>query len=171
MSDTTKETIPDNLVEMLPVGMINGGGTAAVAMAQVAQRKRGVPGWEAFHYERISPTEFEITGGVAVNIGGVKKFQTTDDALTVTEAEVLAQMRAAQEGAPPLPQALLEQDLLVADIGKTVSGTEQQYLKVVFALPADAAGRQRILQAFQLQANFFGAKVQACSLHETHPFS
>jgi hypothetical protein len=30
---------------MLPVGMINGGGTAAAAMA-VAQRKRGVPGWE-----------------------------------------------------------------------------------------------------------------------------
>lgn len=171
MSDTSKDTIPDNLAGMLPVGMINGGGTAAAAMAQVAQRKRGVPGWEAFHYERISPTEFEVTGGVAVNIGGVKKFQTTDDALTVTEAEVLAAMRAAQEALPPVPQALLEQDLLAVDIGKTVSGTEQQFLKVVFALPADAAGRQRILQAFQLQANFFGAKVQACSLHETQPYN
>lgn len=169
MSDTSKDTVPDNLAGMLPVGMINGGGTAAAAMAQVAQRKRGVPGWEAFHYERISPTEFEVTGGVAVNIGGVKKFQTTDDALTVTEAEVLAAMRA--EALPPVPQALLEQDLLAADIGKTVSGGEQQFLKVVFALPADAAGRQRILQAFQLQANFFGAKVQACSLHETQPYN
>ena len=171
MSDTSKDTVPDNLAEMLPVGMINGGGTAAAAMAQVAQRKRGVPGWEAFHYERISPTEFEVTGGVAVNIGGVKKFQTTDDALTVTEAEVLAAMRAAQEAVPPAPQALLEQDLLAADIGKTVRTGEQQFLRVVFALPADAAGRQRILQAFQLQADFFGAKVQACSLHETHPLN
>lgn len=89
MSDTSKDTVPDNLAGMLPVGMINGGGTAAAAMAQVAQRKRGVPGWEAFHYERISPTEFEVTGGVAVNIGGVKKFQNTDDALTVTEAALL----------------------------------------------------------------------------------
>lgn len=172
MSDTSKDMVPDNLAGMLPVGMINGGGTAAAAMAQVAQRKRGVPGWEAFHYERISPTEFEVTGGVAVNIGGVKKFQNTDDALTVTEAEVLAAMHVvAQELMPPATQALLEQDLLAADIGKTVSGTEQQFLKVVFALPADAAGRQRILQAFQLQANFFGAKVQACSLHETQPYN
>lgn len=171
MSDTSKDTVPDNLAGMLPVGMINGGGTAAAAMAQVAQRKRGVPGWEAFHYERISPTEFEVTGGIAVNIGGVKKFQNTDDALTVTEAEVLAAMRSVQEVMPPATQALLEQDLLAADIGKTISGAEQQYLKVVFTLPTDAAGRQRILQAFQLQANFFGAKVQACSLHDTPPFN
>jgi hypothetical protein len=53
--------------------------------------------------------------------------------LTVTEAEVLAAMRGAGSS-PPVPQALLEQDLLAADIGKTVSGTEQQFLKVVFAL-------------------------------------
>jgi hypothetical protein len=34
MSDTSKDTVPDNLAGMLPVGMINGGGTAAAAMAQ-----------------------------------------------------------------------------------------------------------------------------------------
>jgi hypothetical protein len=169
MSDTSKDTVPDNLAGMLPVGMINGGGTAAAAMAQVAQRKRGVPGWEAFHYERISPTEFEVTGGVAVNIGGVKKFQTTDDALTVTEAEVLAAMRAAQEVVPPVPQALLEQDLLAADIGKTVSGTEQQFLKVVFA--CRCCWQAKNLAGISVTGEFFGAKVQACSLHETQPYN
>ena len=158
--------IPDSLAEMLPVGMINGGGTAAAAMAEVAQRKRGVPGWEAFHYERVSATEFEITGGIAVNIGGVKKFQGLHEAVFISEADVLAQMRSSESPPGPTVMSLLEQDLLAHDIGSSRTAPAVKFLKVVFALPDDEAGRQRILQAFQLQKNFFGATVQACSLHD-----
>ena len=138
-------------------------------MAKVAQRKHGTAGWEAFHYERVSPQEFEVTGGIAVNIGGVKKFQGAHDTVSVTEAEVLQEMRAAAEAVRPSVMTLLEQDLLAADIGKSQSSAHPKFLKVVFALPDDEAGRQRLLQAFQLQANFFGARVQACSLHEKNP--
>ena len=166
MTEPINAPIPLSLAEMLPVGMINGGGTAAAAMAVVAQRRRGVPGWEAFHYERLSATEFEITGGMAVNIGGVKKFQGAHDTVNVTETEVLEEMRAAQQHVIPSVMTLLEQDLLANDIGSSRAAHAPKFLKVVFALPEDEPGRQRILQAFQLQANFFGAKVQACSLHD-----
>ena len=168
MNESTPD-IPETLAEMLPVGMISAGGLAGAAMAQLAQRKRGIPGWEAFHYERISATEFEVTGGIAVNIGGVKKFQGAHDTVFVSEAEILQEMRAAQKTSQTSVMTLLEQDLLAADIGKSQSSTHPKFLKVVFTLPDDEAGRQRLLQAFQLQANFFGARVQACSLHEKNP--
>jgi len=166
MTEPIQDPVPASLAEMLPVGMINGGGTAAAAMAAVAQRKRGIPGWEAFHYERLSANEFEITGGIAVNIGGVKKFQGTHDTVNVSETEVLDEMRGAQSTMVPSVMTLLERDLLANDIGNSRAAHGPKFLKVVFALPDDEAGRQRILQAFQLQANFFGAKVQACSLHD-----
>ena len=166
MTHPIHDLVPTSLAEMLPVGMINGGGTAAAAMAAVAQRKRGVPGWEAFHYERLSATEFEITGGIAVNISGVKKFQGAHDTVNVTETEVLDEMRASQHVVVPSVMTLLEQDLLANDIGHSRSAHGPKFLKVVFSLPEDEAGRQRILQAFQLNKDFFGAKVQACSLHD-----
>ncbi|MFZ6693447.1 hypothetical protein [Undibacterium sp. SXout20W] len=166
MTEPFQEPIPTSLADMLPVGMISGGGTAGAAMAIVAQRKRGVAGWEAFHYERLSATEFEITGGIAVNIGGVKKFQGAHDTVNVTETEVLEEMHTSQKHVVPSVMTLLERDLLVNDIGNSRTAHAPQFLKVVFALPDDEPGRQRILQAFQLQANFFGAKVQACSLHD-----
>ena len=81
-------------------------------------------------------------------------------------------VKASQhQPAAPLPvMSLLEQDMLASDIGQTSnSHAGQRYLKVVFALPEDEAGRQRLLQAFRLQASFFGATVQACSLHDHHP--
>lgn len=179
------DTLPASLAGMLPVGMISAGGTAAAAMAQVAQRKRGVPGWEAFHYERLASGEYEVTGGLAVNIGGVKKFQGVHDVIFVSEEEILAEMRAALEPvmarpAPPpgllqtvatqtvspLAATLLEQNLLAADIGSQRGAYHAPYLKVVLSLPEDEAGRQRVLQAFHLQANLFGARVQACALQD-----
>ena len=42
-----------DLSEMLPVGMVAHGGQVAQIMAQLAQRQRGLPGWEAFHYENF----------------------------------------------------------------------------------------------------------------------
>ncbi len=172
MTDTANTLVPDTLEDMLPVGMISSGGSVAAAMASVAQAKRGLPGWEAFHYERVAPLEYEITGGIAVNIAGVKKFQGEHDTVQITETEILNALRAAQHPAQPDVMSLLEQDLLAADIGHSrtaPAGHQPKFLKVVFALPEDEAGRQRLLQAFQLQASFFGARVQACSLHDHHP--
>lgn len=169
MSDKT-ELIPESLADMVPVGMISAGGQVAAAMARVAQRKRGLAGWEAFHYERVSPQEYEITGGIAVNIGGVKKFQGAHEAISISEAEILQEMHGlASSQQKPSVMTLLEQDLLAADIGKSQSNPHPRFLKVVFALPEDEAGRQRLIQAFQLQSNFFGARVQACSLHDKNP--
>lgn len=171
MSETQHETLPEDLSAMLPVGMISGGGLAIQALAAVAQRKRGVAGWEAFHYEKVTGDEFEVTGGIAVTIAGVRKFQGAHDTVMVSEAEVMAELRSQhQPAAPATVMSLLEQDMLVSDIGQTSNAhAGQRYLKVVFALPEDEAGRQRLLQAFRLQASFFGATVQACSLHDHHP--
>ncbi|MFZ6654853.1 hypothetical protein [Undibacterium sp. TJN19] len=164
MTDVLQDSLPTSLADMLPVGMITGGGLAAAAMATVAQGKRQQAGWEAFHYERISASEFEITGGIAITAGGQKKFQGAHDCVVVTEAEVLATMQQQNTSQtaviPPFAQTFSHQSPVIA------ASAPAQYLKVVFALPQDEAGQQRILRAFQLQADFFGAKVQACSLHD-----
>lgn len=159
------EALPDTLADMLPVGMISAGGMAAMAMAAVAQRQQGQSDWEAFHYERISDTEFEITGGIAVHTAGSKKFQGAHETVIISEAAVLAEMRqqlslqkpGTAEGnvGPSAKHDPVKADMATAPL-----------LKVVFSLPQDEAGQQRILRAFQLQADFFGAKVQACSLHD-----
>ena len=47
------------LTEMLPVGMVAHGGQVAQIMAELAQRQRNLPGWEAFHYEKISDTDWQ----------------------------------------------------------------------------------------------------------------
>ncbi|MCH8618245.1 hypothetical protein [Undibacterium sp. TS12] len=157
------ENLPDSLAEMLPVGMISAGGLAAAAMATVAQRQFGQDGWQAFHYERISATEFEITGGIAVQTssGSARKFQGAHDTVIIREADILAEMRRQipADVATPLPDDIVT---IPVSHGKTAT----PLLKVVFSLPEDEVGRQRILRAFQLQADFFGAKVQACSLHD-----
>ncbi|MFZ6777155.1 hypothetical protein ACO0LD_10055 [Undibacterium sp. Ji83W] len=174
VSLSSVEDIPDNLAEILPVGMIAGGGIAALAMAAVANRKflaaqpaeQQNSGWQAFHYERISATEFEITGGVADPSSGGKKFHGAHDTVIITEAEVLAEMQlmVPQVATRPAANAIA----VLAQPVNTIQGTNTaNVLKVIFTLPDDELGRQRILRAFQLQADFFGAKVQACSLHDT----
>ena len=188
MTQLQEETLPVSLADMLPVGMIASGGAAATAMALVAQRKRAQAGWEAFHYERVSSTEFDITGGVAVHAANAtqgKKWQEPHDAIRVTEAEILQELQQMQQceahasaSQQPLPQFQSQQGTPVvmptsaevsANIIPSASARTQQYLQVVLALPDDEVGRQRILQAFQLQADFFGAKVKACSIHDVHP--
>ena len=163
MSDINNSITQATLTEMLPVGMLANGGVIALAMSAVANRKRGLPEWEAFHYERISETEFEITGGAAAMAGGVKKWPGPHDTLTITESEILEELNQltvdeAQTTAP-IPAA----PKVAAGTAKVDSG-KAQYLQVVFALPDDEIGRQRILKAFYLQADFFGAKVQTCAL-------
>ena len=146
------------LAEMLPVGMLANGGVIALAMSTVANRKRGMPDWEAFHYERISNTEFEITGGAVAMIGGVKKWPGPHDTLTVSESEILEELNQ-----PAVSESQAAAPTRITGNAKVDPATTQ-YLQVVFALPEDDIGRQRILKAFHLQADFFGAKVQACSL-------
>lgn len=173
VSLTSVEDIPDNLAEILPVGMIAGGGVAALAMAAVANRKflaaqpaeQQNSGWQAFHYERISASEFEITGGIADPSSGGKKFHGAHDTVIITEADVLAEMQLMLP--PAATTALANATTALAQPVATIQGTNAaNVLKVIFTLPEDEAGRQRILRAFQLQADFFGAKVQACSLHD-----
>ena len=162
MTDTNMPAIPTSLADMLPVGMLANGGLAAEAMSTLASRKQGTPGWEAFHYERISESQFEITGGVAVTAGGIKKWPGAHATITLSEADIIEEMHKAQSAVirPKITDAASHTMPTVPNAPAT------SYLHVVFALPEDEAGRQRLLKAFHLQADFFGARVQACSLLE-----
>jgi hypothetical protein len=97
----TNDTIqlPNSLQDLTPVGMLTVGGLALESMATVARRvhlqAEGQTDWEAFHYERISDAQFEITGGIATISGGVKKWTGVHDTVVVNEADVLAEMRLA----------------------------------------------------------------------------
>lgn len=173
VSLTSVESVPENLAEMLPVGMIAGGGMAALAMAAVANRKflaaqpvkQQNSGWQAFHYERISVTEFEITGGIADASSGGRKFHGSHDTVIITEAEILTEMQLML----PLPASAPVKNFIAPQtqsINTADNASNTNVLKVIFTLPDDELGRQRVLRAFQLQADFFGAKVQACSLHD-----
>ena len=157
MTDINNPITKSTLAEMLAVGMLANGGIIALAMSAVANRKCNMPGWEAFHYERISDTEFEITGGATLIVGGIKKWPGPHDSLIITEAEILDELN---------PASSLEPQVIPSTIASpsTIDAPANQFLQVVFTMPDDEPGRQRILKAFHLHADFFGAKVQACSL-------
>ncbi len=165
MTDINNLITNATLSEMLPVGMLASGGVIAFAMSAVANRKRGLPGWEAFHYERISDAEFEITGGVVALVGGVKKWPGPHDTLTISESEILEELNQhVVADAQTVTQTSAMPDIAAGKAKVNPGAT--QYLQVVFAMPEDEIGRQRILKAFHLHADFFGAKVQTCSLLE-----
>jgi hypothetical protein len=183
MSISTTLTVPDDLSDMLPVGMLANGGLAADAMAAIANRRHGVAGWEAFHYERISDGVFEITGGIAlISAGSGKKWPGPHDLVSVSEAEILQEMRSmlAATSLPVLESTSAATSVPSSSAAINVANPTNPasesaranavatgtYLNVVFALPEDEAGRQRILKAFHLQADFFGARVQSCSLQD-----
>ncbi len=177
MNDTTKlpgTDVPDDLSDMLPVGMLANGGLAAEAMIALANRLHDVPGWGAFHYERNSETSFDITGGMVVMAGASKKWPGPHDTVTVTETQILQEMRdlrnplQAPVTGPAAAAAVMPINQAVPVIGNSgvSAGTAGTYLNVTFSLPEDDAGRQRILKAFHLQADFFGARVEACSLQK-----
>ncbi len=163
MTDIYNSITHASLAEMLPVGMLANGGVIALAMSAVANRKHGMSAWEAFHYERISDAEFEITGGVVAVVGGIKKWPGPHDTLTITESEILEelnQLAVDDKQTLALNSTVSTMTVAAAKIGPATT----QYLQVVFALPEDEIGRQRILKAFHLHADFFGAKVQTCAL-------
>ena len=168
---TDLSNMPDSLADMLPVGMIAAGGTAALAMAAVASRKQAQAGWEAFHYERMSASEFEITGGIAIGSGSSKKFQGAHTAVSITEAEILAEMRqqlttTASETSRPAVTVTPTANTPAAITDLATGLNKATLLKVIFSLPEDEAGQLRILRAFQLQADFSvpGYRLAPCTM-------
>ena len=156
--------------EMLPVGMVAHGGQVAQIMAEIAQRQRGVPGWEAFHYEKISDSAVELTGGIVSLSSGSKRWLEPHDCITIPFAAVIAEMKAQGllPASTPVAQSGtgLEMVNSIAPMSQDLplSPSDAFKLNVTFALPADPLERQRILQAFHLQANILGAQVIACRL-------
>ena len=79
--------------EMLPVGMVAHGGQVAQVMADIAKRQRGLPDWEAFHYERISDQAVELTGGIVSTASGAKRWLEPHDCVTIPLAAVALEMQ------------------------------------------------------------------------------
>jgi hypothetical protein len=159
--------------EMLPVGMVAHGGLVAQIMAEIAQRQRGLLGWEAFHYEKISEAAVELTGGIVSSNGGSKRWLEPHDCITIPFAAVIAEMQAQgllSTAAPVIELALNENNEHIekmkpaVDHGMKTSSQMHTQLNVTFALPTDPVERQRILQAFHLQATILGAQIIACRL-------
>lgn len=149
--------------EMLPVGMVAHGGQVAQIMADIAKRQRGLADWEAFHYERISDSAVELTGGIVSTATGNKRWLEPHDCVTIPLSAVVVEMqKLGLIAATPEPSESFEA------MPQRMSGLNQaldkDVLHVSFSLPADAVGRQRILKTFHLQADFFGAEVLSCSL-------
>lgn len=156
--------------EMLPVGMVAHGGQVAQIMAEIAQRQRGLPGWEAFHYEKISDAAVELTGGIVSTSAGSKRWLEPHDCITISFAAVIAEMQAQGLLSTAAPLTELAQDGYKTELkpvvnhGMQTSAPMPTQLNVTFTLPTDPQERQRILQAFHLQATILGAQIIACRL-------
>jgi hypothetical protein len=156
------------------LGMLGNGAPQSQVLEQVAMRKHGVEGWEPFHYEKISETEYEVSGGIPAVIGGVRKWPGPHSAVVVTLAELAlaaapATIPITPAIAKPLPQAAAllmpaaEVSRQAADASSAPTSAPT-YLTVVLQLPSDEHGRKRICNALSLDAHFFGATVTATSL-------
>lgn len=169
MSDQDK----NESLSFLPVGMIANGGTYAQAIELAAIKKHQVAGWAPFHYAKISDTEYECTGGFAIGSGGQKKWPEPHTSMIVNEAEIaseltrlladedtnpVAQFQTVASGTSPYASQVTPGSALTAN----VTGASK-YLTVVFQLPDDAVGQQRIKDAFKIDTNFFGAQVTSVS--------
>lgn len=148
--------------EMLPVGMVAHGGQVAQIMADIAKRQRGLPDWEAFHYERISDQAVELTGGIVSTASGAKRWLEPHDCVTIPLAAVALEMQRL--GLISTPQAPANPLGRSPEQPVVISSDTKDILHVSMTLPTDIIGRQRILKAFHLGADFFGAEVIACSL-------
>lgn len=147
---------PADVASLLPVGMLANTditNPAAQALDALARRKAGQPQWEPFHYEKITVDEFEVNGAVPVLAGGVKRFPEPHYSVVVSLQEVADELQRRTGPASTASQAPAQ------DIAPDC-------LTVVLQLPADAAGRQRIIDAFQAGTGFFGAAVRACAPHD-----
>lgn len=174
MNDTTT---PASNAEILPVGMLANGRGPAQAMDHVARRKNGIEGWEPFHYEKISATEFEVTGAIPALIGGAKKWPEPHTTVIVSEEEIAQELAAdsvaetlhGKDADPEAPAALgAAQSALSAPelTAQANSHSTPKYMTVVLRMPVDKAGHQRIADTLALNKNFFGAVVMATSFQD-----
>lgn len=154
--------------EMLPVGMVAHGGQVAHIMAEIAKRQRGLADWEAFHYEKISDSAVELTGGIVSINNGAKRWLEPHDCITIPLAAVVAEMQKQGLLSSPLPP---ESSMPQAAQGGYQSDSQlvntphnYPFLHLKLALPSDPLSRQHILQTLHLQAELMGATVVACHL-------
>ncbi|GGC62494.1 hypothetical protein [Undibacterium terreum] len=156
---------------MLPVGMmgnVDPGSPAAQALETIAIRKHGATGWEPFHYEKISATEYEVTGGIALVLtGGLRKWPEPHTGVVVTAQEIAAELSLRQ--IPAEPEALPAEEFSAnpaptAQVQGISTPAASRYLTVVLQLPEDKEGRLRLIDTFSVDNNFFGAAVVATSM-------
>ncbi|MFZ6845800.1 hypothetical protein [Undibacterium sp. RuTC16W] len=168
MSDQDK----NESLSFLPVGMIANGGTYAQAIELAAIKKHQVAGWAPFHYAKISDTEYECTGGFAIGSGGQKKWPEPHTSMIVNEAEIASELTLllADDDASPVAPPKAATSASSPQASQLTSGSalnnvtgSLKYLTVVFQLPDDTEGQQRIKEAFKIDTNFFGAQVTSVS--------
>lgn len=149
------------LTEMLPVGMVANGGIVAQIMAELAQKQRNLPGWEAFHYEKISDVAVELTGGIVSHQQGSKRWLEPHDCISIALADIVLEMQ--KRGlCPTAPEMETTASVLEVANNKANANPSTQQLHVTLTLPDDAEARLRALQAFHLDAQIHGARVIAC---------
>jgi hypothetical protein len=154
MEDTTADA------GLSAVGMLGNGAPASQVLEAVAMRKHGDPAWEPFHYEKVSETEYEVSGGAPAVIGGVKKWPGPHSSVLVTVDEIAEEQQIRfPVGAVPEP-AMVRQPVPDQVQGSLVAN----FLTVVLQLPQDEQGRKRICNALSLDVDFFGGRVTATSL-------
>ncbi|MBC3875840.1 hypothetical protein [Undibacterium flavidum] len=154
--------------EMLPVGMVAHGGQVAQIMAEIAKRQRGLADWEAFHYEKISDSAVELTGGIVSITNGAKRWLEPHDCITISFAAVIAEMQhqglletVPEANTVPAKIQALNNDRTMLN---TASNAHYPYLHLKLALPDDPLSRQKLLQTLHLQADLMGATIIGCSL-------
>lgn len=152
--------------EMLPVGMVAHGGQVAQIMAEIAQRQRGLAGWEAFHYEKISDSAVELTGGIVSTASGSKRWLEPHDCITIPFAAVIAEMQKQGLLETATPPELDTAASIYPEAGGASRNSSQDYcyLNLKLVLPQDPLQRKKILQALHLQADLMGATVIGCQL-------
>jgi hypothetical protein len=155
MEDTTADT------GLSAVGMLGNGAPTSQVLEAVATRKHGDPAWEPFHYEKVSETEYEVSGGAPAVVGGVKKWPGPHSSVLVTLDEI------AEEQQIRFPAEVAQEPVAIArqPVPDQAQGSPAaSFLTVVLQLPQDEQGRKRICNALSLDADFFGGRVTATSL-------
>jgi hypothetical protein len=163
MSDTT---LHDHLADLLPVGMLAHADQAnpvVQAIEKLARQKASQPGWEPFHYEKISADELEINGAVPILAGGQKRFPEPHSSVRLTLDEV-----AAELGLPPAAELADSTQASSATVEAAAASAKPSvqatHLTLTLALPADPAAQARLFDMFKLGSNIHGAMVIAGSL-------
>lgn len=159
--------------DFLPVGMLANGRGPAKAMESVAKRKMNISGWEPFHYEQISATEFEVTGGLPAIIGGAKRWPEPHSTVIVLDDELTKELQLNGAGEASgddntrvttnPPKTTLSSNIATPSHHPQ---SQSKYMTVILRMPDDAAGHQRIVEMLALNKNFFGADVVATAFQE-----